>query len=55
MITTWNGDVMITGGVTSQTLSGATLLVKRSKVVVLGGLPFENAPSTPITIRVICN
>ncbi|WP_227441005.1 MULTISPECIES: hypothetical protein [unclassified Methylobacterium] len=47
---------MIVGGVTAQTLSGATVAVKRSKgTLLLTDGPFEPAPSTPVTIRVICN
>ncbi|WP_244483592.1 hypothetical protein [Methylobacterium sp. Leaf91] len=46
---------MIVGGVTAQTLSGATVAAKRSRITVLAGLPFEPAPSTAVTVRVICN
>ena len=56
IIPTWSGDQMIVGGVTAQTLSGATVAVKRSKgTLLLAAGPFEPAPSTPVTIRVICN
>lgn len=56
IIPTWSGDQMIVGGVTTQTLSGATVAVKRSKgTLLLAAGPFEPAPSTPVTIRVICN
>jgi hypothetical protein len=52
----WVGDQMTGGGVTSQTLSGATVLVKRSRgTLLLTSGPFETAPSTALTIRVICN
>lgn len=47
---------MVVGGVTSQTLSGATVAAKRSRgTLLLTAGPYEPAPSTPITIRVICN
>ncbi|WP_244476022.1 hypothetical protein [Methylobacterium sp. Leaf93] len=47
---------MIVGGVTAQTLSGATVAVKRSKpTLLLTDGPFEPAPSTAVTIRLICN
>lgn len=47
---------MIVGGVTAQSLVGATVAVKRSRgALLLTAGPFEPAPSTPITIRVICN
>lgn len=56
VIPTWSGDQMIIGGVTSQTLSGATIAVKRSKgTLLLAAGPFEPAPSTPVQVRVICN
>lgn len=56
IIPTWSGNQMIVGGVTAQTLSGATVAVKRSKgTLLLTDGPFEPAPSTPVTIRVICN
>lgn len=47
---------MVVGGVTAQTLSGATVAVKRSKgTLLLAAGPFEPAPSTAVTVRVICN
>jgi hypothetical protein len=47
---------MVVGGVTAQTLSGATVAVKRSRgTLLLTAGPFEPAPSTAVTIRVICN
>ena len=56
IIPTWSGDQMIVGGVTAQTLSGAAVAVKRSKgTLLLAAGPFQPAPSTPVTIRVICN
>ena len=52
----WSGDQMIGGGVTAQTLSSATVLVKRSRgALLLSAGPFETAPSTALTIRIICN
>jgi hypothetical protein len=47
---------MVTGGVTSQTLSGATVAVKVSQgTLALAASPFRDAPSgTQLTIRVIC-
>ncbi|GAA0236026.1 hypothetical protein LNAOJCKE_0944 [Methylorubrum aminovorans] len=52
----WNGDQMTGGGVTAQTNSGATVLVKRSRgTLLLTTGPFETAPNTALTIRVICN
>lgn len=52
----WVGDQMIGGGVTAQTNSSATVLVKRSRgTLLLTTGPFETAPSTALTIRVICN
>lgn len=52
----WVGDQMTGGGVTSQSLSGATVLVKRSRgTLLLTSGPFETAPSTALTIRIICN
>lgn len=56
IIPTWSGNQMIVGGVTAQTLSGATVAVKRSKpTLLLTDGPFEPAPSTAVTIRLICN
>lgn len=61
VIPTWDGNQMIIGGVMAQTLSGATVAVKRSKgTLLLTDGPFEAAPSTALkpvtsTIRVICN
>lgn len=56
VIHSWVGDQMIGGGVTAQTNSSATVLVKRSRgTLLLTSGPFETAPSTPLTIRVICN
>jgi hypothetical protein len=47
---------MITGGVTAQTLTGATVSVMRSRgTLALSSGPFEVAPNTALTIRVICN
>ncbi|WP_334317494.1 hypothetical protein [Methylorubrum extorquens] len=48
---------MISGGVTSKSLSGATVLVKRSRAVLLAtNSAFETAPpGTLLTVRVICN
>jgi len=47
---------MVGGGVTGQTNSSATVLVKRSRgTLLLTSGPFETAPSTALTIRVICN
>lgn len=52
----WSGDQMVGGGVTAQTNSSATVLVKRSRgTLLLTSGPFETAPSTALTIRVICN
>ncbi|MEG9501355.1 MAG: hypothetical protein MIN69_05740 [Methylorubrum extorquens] len=53
----WSGDQMISGGVTSKSLSGATVLVKRSRAVLLAtNSAFETAPpGTLLTVRVICN
>lgn len=57
VILSWAGEQMIAGGVTAQSLSGATVLVKRSRgTLLLTAGPFETAPSgTALTIRVICN
>ncbi|BDL40927.1 hypothetical protein [Methylorubrum sp. GM97] len=62
MIPTWAGDQVIFGGVTAQTLSGATVLAKRSRgTLLLNSGPFETAvpnltqPTIPVTVRVICN
>ena len=62
MIPTWAGDQVIFGGVTGQTLSGATVLAKRSRgTLALSTGPFETAtpnltqPTIPVTVRVICN
>jgi hypothetical protein len=47
---------MITGGVTAQTVSSANVAVKRSRGTLLAtNSAFEAAPSTALTIRVICN
>lgn len=47
---------MIVGGVTAQTLAGTTIAAKRSRgALLLTAGPFEPAPSTPVTVRVICN
>ncbi|WP_245447333.1 hypothetical protein [Methylobacterium sp. 17Sr1-1] len=48
---------MVTGGVTSQTLSGAVVAVKVSQgTLALSGTPFRQADSgTASTVRVICN
>jgi hypothetical protein len=56
VIISWSGDQMVAGGVTAQTLSGATVIVKRSRGTLLAtNSAFETAPSgTPVTIRVIC-
>lgn len=52
----WVGDQMTGGGVTAQTNSGASVLVKRSRgTLLLTSGPFETAPNTALTIRVICN
>ncbi|MBY0396768.1 MAG: hypothetical protein K2X91_09910 [Thermoleophilia bacterium] len=53
----WSGDQMIAGGVISQSLSGATVAVKRSRGTLLAQSgPFETAPpGTALAIRVICN
>lgn len=53
----WSGEQMIAGGVTSKSLSGATVLVKRSRAVLLAtNSAFETAPvGTPLSVRVICN
>jgi hypothetical protein len=46
----------VVGGVISQTLTGATVAAKRSRgTLLLTAGPFEPAPSTAVTIRVICN
>lgn len=51
----WSGDQMVAGGVVSQSVSGATVAVKRSRgALLLTAGPFEPAPNTPLTIRVIC-
>lgn len=62
IIPTWIGDTQIMGGVTAQTLSGATVLAKRSRAtLLLSAGPFETAipnalmPTVPVTVRVICN
>ncbi|PXW50726.1 collagen triple helix repeat protein [Methylobacterium sp. B4] len=61
VIVGWAGDQMIAGGVTSQSLSGATVLVKRSRgTLLLNSSPFETAGSTTvqpvnIAVRMICN
>ncbi|GAA0278327.1 hypothetical protein [Methylorubrum aminovorans] len=62
MIPGWIGDTIIIGGVTSQTLSGATVLAKRSRgTLALSSGPFETATpnltmaTIPVTVRVICN
>jgi len=50
---TWVGNQEVGGGVTAQTLTGCTVLAKRSKgTLLLTDGPFENAPSTPVTIVV---
>lgn len=50
---TWANDQYIGGGVTSQTLTGCTVLVKRSRgTLLLTASAFENAPSTAVTIVV---
>ncbi|WP_238192097.1 hypothetical protein [Methylobacterium frigidaeris] len=55
MILGWSGTQMIAGGVTAQTSSSATVAVMRSRgTLLLTAGPFEVAPSTAITIRVIC-
>jgi hypothetical protein len=48
---------MVTGGVTSQTASGATVAVKISQgTIALSGTPFRQADTgTASTVRVICN
>jgi hypothetical protein len=52
----WAGTQMISGGVTAQTLTGATVAVMRSRgTLALSSGPFEAAPNTALTIRVICN
>ncbi|WP_244472264.1 hypothetical protein [Methylobacterium sp. Leaf108] len=62
MIPTWSNDIQIMGGVTAQTLSGATVLAKRSRgTLLLNAGPFEtavpnvNMPTVSVTVRVICN
>lgn len=62
VIPSWIGDTIIIGGVTSQTLSGATVSAKRSRgTLALSSGPFETAtpnlaqPAIPVTVRVICN
>jgi hypothetical protein len=61
VIPTWVGDTIILGGVTAQTLSGATVIAKRSRgTLLLTAGPFEAAipnvimPTVPVTVRVIC-
>ncbi|MEN3212239.1 hypothetical protein PUR23_19705 [Methylorubrum populi] len=48
---------MIAGGVTAQTLTGATVLVKRSRgTLLLTSGPFETAPAgVSVTIKAIGN
>ncbi|KMO18536.1 hypothetical protein [Methylobacterium indicum] len=48
---------MVTGGVASQTASGATVTVKISQgTIALSGTPFRQADSgTASIVRVICN
>ncbi|WP_233383034.1 hypothetical protein [Methylobacterium sp. C25] len=48
---------MTTGGVASQSLTGATVNVKVSQgTLALSGTPFRQADSgTSLTVRVICN
>lgn len=57
VVTGWSGDQMIAGGVTAQTLTGATVLVKRSRgTLLLTSGPFETAPAgVSVTIRAIGN
>jgi hypothetical protein len=51
--TGWVNDQQVGGGVTSQTLTGATVLVKRSRgALLLTTGPFETAPNTPVSIVV---
>lgn len=57
VIPTWVGAQYVGGGVTAQTLSGATVqgMTSRATLLLSTG-PFQAAPSgTPITVRVICN
>ena len=50
---TWNADQYVGGGVTGQTLTGCTVLVKRSRgALLLTTGPFETGPSTAVTIVV---
>jgi len=50
---TWVSDQYVGGGVTAKTLTGCTVLVKRSKgTLLLAAGPFETAPSTAVTIVV---
>lgn len=57
VIPTWAGAQYVGGGVTAQTLSGATVqgMTSRATLLLSTG-PFQTAPSgTAITVRVICN
>jgi len=48
---TWIADQYVGGGVTAQTLTGCTVLVKRSRgTLLLTSGPFETGPTTPVTI-----
>lgn len=53
----WSGDQMLTGGVATATLTGATVNVKRTRAtLLLSAGPFETAPSgVSITVRAMGN
>lgn len=57
VITGWSGDQMVSGGVTSQTLNGCTVLAKISRgTLALSTGPFQTAGSgVSVTIRAIGN
>lgn len=51
----WSGDTMISGGVTAQSLTGCTVLVKVSRAtLLLSAGPFQTAGAgVSITVRAI--
>lgn len=52
VIPTWLGDQMITGGVTTQTLSGATVAVKRSRGTLLATNSAFETPGAGVSVIV---
>jgi hypothetical protein len=57
VIPAWSGQQYVGGGVTAQSLSGATVqgMISRATLLLSAG-PFQVAPAgTNLTVRIICN